>query len=389
MTTRSGWIAKASHFLHEHLLWLLLGSYAVAAVWSAPGLAARRATLGTLALGGEHVTMTLPLIMLSLLLFNAGLSVPLDRLRGLARRPTALLAGLAANLLVPIAFILGVSLVMHSWHNNDEVQNILLGLALVAAMPIAGSSTAWSQNADGDLAVSLGLVLGSTLLSPLTTPVALRAVGWMAQGGYASALFNLASGGAGAFLFLGVIVPTLLGLGVRVLVGADRLARAKPALKLANIAVLLFLNYANASTSLPQAIAAPDPDFLAVTLAIVVSLCVTMFAAGWGLARVLRIPHEQRTALMFGLGMNNNGTGLVMASLALANYPRVMLPILFYNLTQHLVAGAADRLICRPRRPAGQGVSAGAPAVRGLFRIEDTTTTSAAHCATPRATVRS
>ena len=68
---------------------------------------------------------------------------------------------------------------MDAWHNPDEVQNILVGLALVASMPIAGSSTAWSQNANGDMALSLGLVLGSTLLSPLTTPMALHAVGFM------------------------------------------------------------------------------------------------------------------------------------------------------------------------------------------------------------------
>ncbi|MDR3638185.1 MAG: bile acid:sodium symporter [Isosphaeraceae bacterium] len=351
MTTRNGWLANASRFLHENLLWLLLGSYGVAAIWSGPGMAARGISFGEVALAGEHVKMTLPLLMLSLLLFNAGLGVPLDRLRGLARRPAVLLAGLAANLIVPIAFILGVSQVMHFWHNNDEVQNILLGLALVAAMPIAGSSTAWSQNADGDLALSLGLVLGSTLISPLTTPLALRAVGWMAQGDYAEALFGLASGGAGAFLLLGVIVPTLLGIAVRLVLGPDRLAPWKPALKVANMAVLLFLNYANASASLPQAIAQPDPDFLAVTLAIVIGLCATTFAAGWTIAQALGAPHDQRTALMFGLGMNNNGTGLVMASLALANYPRVMLPIIFYNLTQHLVAGAADRLICQ-RGPA-------------------------------------
>ena len=362
MTTRNGWIAKAAHFLHENLLWLLLGSYAVAAAWSGPGLAARRAALGTVAVGGAHVTLTLPLLLLSLLLFNAGLGVPLDRLRGLARRPLALVAGLAANLLVPITFILGVSLVMHAWHNNDEVQNILLGLALVAAMPIAGSSTAWSQNADGDLALSLGLVLGSTLISPLTTPLALRAVGWMARGDYAEALFGLASGGAGAFLLLGVIVPTLLGIAVRLVLGADRLAPWKSSLKLANMGVLLFLNYANAAVSLPQAVAHPDADFLVVTLIIVAGLCATTFTAGWGIARVFGAPHEQRTALMFGLGMNNNGTGLVMASLALAQYPRVMLPIILYNLTQHLIAGAADRLICRPARARFQLTSIAGPA---------------------------
>ena len=49
--------------------------------------------------------------------------------------------------------------------------------------------------------------------------------------------------------------------------------------------------------------------------------------------------------MMFGLGMSNNGSGLVLAATALAGEPRVMLPILFYNLVQHVVAGSAAYLI--------------------------------------------
>ena len=88
-----------------------------------------------------------------------------------------------------------------------------------------------------------------------------------------------------------------------------------------------------------------------MTLAIVGGLCVLAFAVGWGMARLLGAGREQRIALMFALGMNNNGTGLVLASMALADHPRVMLPIIFYNMVQHLVAGGANSLI---RRPAGR-----------------------------------
>jgi hypothetical protein len=42
---------------------------------------------------------------------------------------------------------------------------------------------------------------------------------------------------------------------------------------------------------------------------------------------------------MFGLGLNNNGTGLVLASLALADHPKVMIPVILYNLVQHVFAG--------------------------------------------------
>jgi BASS family bile acid:Na+ symporter len=48
---------------------------------------------------------------------------------------------------------------------------------------------------------------------------------------------------------------------------------------------------------------------------------------------------------MFGLGMNNNGTGLVLVSMALADHPQVMLPIIFYNLVQHLVASLVDFVV--------------------------------------------
>src|SRR5262249_55840434 len=151
----------------------------------------------------------------------------------------------------------------------------------------------------------------STLLSPLTTPLALHAVGLMASGDYADALHGLAANGAGGFLALGVVLPCLLGLLGRQTVGGDRVERAGPHLKLVTSLVLLTLNYANAAVSLPQAVADPDWDFLAATLLIVGGLCALTFAAGWWLARLLRADPGRRAALMFGLGMNNNGTGLV------------------------------------------------------------------------------
>jgi bile acid:Na+ symporter, BASS family len=135
----------------------------------------------------------------------------------------------------------------------------------------------------------------------------------------------------------------LLGIGIRATAGEARVSSARPALKLLNAINLLLLNYSNAAVSLPQTVADPDWDFLAVVLLIVVTLCVLAFAAGWLVAHAVRADQTRRTSLMFGLGMNNNGTGLVLASLALADHPRVLLPIIFYNLVQHLVAGWVDR----------------------------------------------
>ena len=347
MEKHAGALAELSHLVHKRLLWLLIASYALAASYPTIGLWIRDVKIGEVSALGTRTHVSLSMLMLASLLLNAGLGVRLSDLGKILARPRLLGAGLAANLIVPIAFILVVTRMMSGWHNADEVQNILVGLALVASMPIAGSSTAWAQNADGELALSLGLVLFSTLLSPLTTPLALHSIGLMATGDYAEDLHELAAGGTGAFLGICVLAPSLIGIGIRKIVGEVRIATVKPHLKLVNSAILLTLNYSNASVSLPQAVADPDPDFLLVTLAVVVSLCALAFTAGGMIAQTLRAMPPQRTALMFGLGMNNNGTGLVLASLSLADHPRVMLPIIFYNLVQHLVAGMVDRLVCR------------------------------------------
>src|SRR4051794_12802009 len=138
MATHGGRVARLSPFLPKNLLWLLLGSYALAAAWPGPGLKARGVSVGQVDFFHEQVNLSLPVLTLASLLLNAGLGVRVAQLRGLARRPSALLAGLAANLLVPIAYILGVSLVMDGWHKPGEVRNVVGGLGLGASSPIAG-----------------------------------------------------------------------------------------------------------------------------------------------------------------------------------------------------------------------------------------------------------
>jgi bile acid:Na+ symporter, BASS family len=352
MNDRHHPLAALSHFIHRYFLGLLIGCYVVAGLLPAAGLWIGNVTFGHVTLWGEATRVSLPMVMLAFLLLNAGLGVETGRLKTLWRRPQVLLGGLAANLLVPVAFLFAVSLGMRIWHNPEEVQIILVGLALVAAMPIAGSSTAWTQNANGDLALGLGLMLASTFLSPLTTPLTFELGEQMTTGDYAQALDELEGSGTGLFLFLYVLLPSLVGMAARPVMGAGRLASAQPVLKLINSVNLLLLNYSNASVSLPQMVAAPDWDFLAVTLAIVVALCVVAFGSGWYLARFLRADPAQRTSLMFGLGMNNNGAGLVLASMALSDHPHVLLPIIFYNLVQHLVAGVVDVFITRTPSPS-------------------------------------
>ncbi len=347
MQARKLTLLALSQFVHRHLLWFLISAYALAAVFPAAGLWIRNITCGDVSVFRSKIHISLLLLLLATLMFNAGLGVKTSHLTSLAQKIRVLLAGLTANLVIPMIYIFGVTLVMRLWYEPDEAQHILIGLALVAAMPIAGASTAWAQNSNGNLVLSLGLVLSSTVLSPLVTPVALQVFGEMASEEYERVLQDLAAYGSGTFLSLWIVLPSALGLAVRCAVPEPRLIAAMPFVKLINSVVLLLLNYSNGSVSLPQAVADRDLDFLTVTLGITTGLCAAAFGAGYGLSRLFKVDQADRISLMYGLGMNNNGTGLVLASLVLSSYPRVMVPIIFYNLVQHLVAGSVHEIMSR------------------------------------------
>jgi BASS family bile acid:Na+ symporter len=335
-------LGRVAEFVHHHFLGLLIAAYALAAIYPGPGLAAK----GWVVAEVGDFGLTLPMLVLAGLLFSAGLGAAAGELAAVARRPGAVVVGVAANVVVPVAFLALLAIGLRLWPDPAESRSLLLGLAVVAAMPIAGSSAAWAQNASGNVALSLGLVVGSTALSPLTTPLVFQSFGAMADDACADALRAMGGRETGLFLTACVAVPSAVGLLVRGAAGG-RVARLKPGLKLASTLALLGLCYANAAVALPRIVAQPDWDFLALILGAAAGLCGVAFAAGWAVARVLRVGEPERRSLVFGLGMSNNGTGMVLASAAFAALPWAAVPVLTYNLVQHVVAGGVSRSLGR------------------------------------------
>jgi BASS family bile acid:Na+ symporter len=233
------------------------------------------------------------------------------------------------------------------WHNPIETQHIIVGLALVASMPIAGSSTAWAQNANGNLVLSLGLVFFSTIFSPIVTPEAFHIFGEMASDEYELVLQNLAADGSGTFIGLWVVMPSLFGFVAHLIISDGWKTRLLPYMKFINCIVLVLLCYSNAAASLPQAVADHNYDFLAVTLVISTGLCAALFITAYILSRIIKLNLADRVSLMFGLGMSNNATGLVLASMVLSSYPTIMVPMIFYNLAQHIAAGTLREIMNR------------------------------------------
>jgi bile acid:Na+ symporter, BASS family len=156
MENRKLTLPAPSQFVHHHLLWFLIGAYVMAAVFPTAGLWTRNVSFGDISIFQTSIHGSLLLLLLAMLMCNAGLGVKTSHLKTLVQRAWVLVAGLTANLLIPIVYIFFITLLLQLWHNPEETQHILVDLALVAAMPIAGASTAWAQNSNGNLALSLG-----------------------------------------------------------------------------------------------------------------------------------------------------------------------------------------------------------------------------------------
>jgi len=338
----TGLLSRLSHLVHRYFIGFLISSYIFAGFFPRFGEWLRSISLGHASGFGETTSLSLTMVLLAVLLLNASLS--LEKIRDLIRSPQLLLAGLGANLLLPIIVLYFASFLLTVGGTPEHLLAIIVALALLSTVPVAGASTAYTQNTDGDVPLAVGLVLLSILFSPWLMPISLHFINVVAIGDYTPALAQLKGGAPTLVLLLSVLLPSVLGLGLRPLLGAHRIKSAKPTLKLTNSICLLLLNYTNASIALPQVFASPEWGFLIIALTFAILLCSVDFLAGWWLGRLLKAKTSQCYALMFGVGMNNNGTALVLASLAFVNQPKILIPIILYNLVQNLIASGASHL---------------------------------------------
>ena len=340
-------------FLHRHLILCLVLAYFLGATWPGVGLGIRHAAWEIWS-GGIEVTVLK--VLLATMLFNAGLAMGLHQLRQLGRNGPILLAVWAAGFAATLLFVAAVAGGVCACSGfSPFTSSLIAGLAVLVAMPAAGSSMAWSQNADGNLVMSLGLVILSTLASPLTAYFAFRTAAAVMPHASAASALSTSSEAITMFLALWVILPAIIGIVFRLFVGAERIERARPYIKIINVTCLLILNYANAALSLPSLLANPAPLQLAALVVSTVAFAGVAVTTAGILAKWFRTDQSVKASLYFGMAMKNNGAGLVLISSTLPVPGPVLLPVIVYNLVQHLSAAIVDRYLLKPNGEGAQG----------------------------------
>ncbi|MEU1374998.1 sodium-dependent transporter [Streptomyces triculaminicus] len=330
--------ARLTAWLRRRLGWAVTAAYLAAVTQPGPGLWLRHTRTVPLPVG--HLPLNVPSALLSLVLFSAGLQVPLRDLGRLLRRPLALLAGLALHLIAPLLVVPAVALALHNSPDTDGGSGLITAMIMIVAMPVAAGATVWTGKGDADQPVMVGLVLASTLLSPFTIPLTMTALSPLLGGDYAGTLHRAAHTFGPGFALTSVLLPCGAGILCRLFLPSHPLLHATP---LAALWGSLLLTYVNASGALGSFFHQPRPLLLAAALIVATAVCALSFTLGRVTARLLRLEPATGSSLTLACGMNNSSASAVLITTTLPDKPHLLLPVLAYGLLQKLAAGRVVR----------------------------------------------
>lgn len=281
------------------------------------------------------VVIVLPI--LTLLMFELGLTLSLSDFRRALSRPLPLVVGLVGQLVV--LPLLAWALV--SWLSLPR--EFLLGLMLIALCPGGSSSNVFSLLAGGDVALSVSLTAASSVLTLFTLPLVMM---WAvaALGGGAEAV-TLPVGNLIVQNLLLMFLPIVAGLALRrwrPLLASSierRLSRvAFPALML--LAGLFFLQH-HATIALHWAALGGG-----VTLLILLAS-----GASAALAWIFRLRGAVRRTIFIEVGMQNAAQAIAVASSPfIFNNTTIAVPAIIYALMMNIVLLSYVALVRRFQR---------------------------------------
>ncbi|MGW5866673.1 sodium-dependent transporter [Streptomyces sp. NPDC055239] len=287
-----------------------------------------------------HTTASL----LALVLFSAGIQVPVRSLGRLLRWPSILLAGITLHVVAPLLIIPPLVFLLRGSPDTDGGSGLVTAMILVVAMPVAAGATVWAGKGQGDQPVMVGLVLLSTLVSPLTIPLVVRALAPLLKGGYESTLAQAGRSLDSGFTLTAVVLPCVAGVLCRCSLPERWAERLSAAVVPVALVGSLLLTYVNASGALGSFLARPRPLLFVAAVSVAALVCAFSFALGRLTARVLRLDAPVASSLTLACGMNNSSASAVLLTTALPDKPHLLLPVLAYGLLQKTAANRVIRV---------------------------------------------
>ena len=269
----------------------------------------------------NSIFIVLPI--LTLLMFDLGLTLRPSDFVLIAKRPRAVFVGLFGQLvLLPL-----VSFAVASFFSLPPI--FFIGVMLIACCPGGSSSNIFSKLAKGDVALSVSLTALSSVITLFTVPVIMQ---WVtvyvgASQGIQLPVVNLLM--QNVFTML---VPIVLGILCRkyysnVAMKIDRVLSkiAFPALML--LAGIFFVQHYDTITT--------HFSVLGMCVGLLLLTAVTLSGVG---SRCMRINNKERRTIVIEVGMQNAAQAIAVASSPFVfNDGRIAIPAIIYALLMNVV----------------------------------------------------
>ncbi len=265
--------------------------------------------------------------MLGLVMFGMGLTLDPHDFKVVFTRPKDIVIGsLAQFIVMPLtAFVL-----TRLFNLSDE---LAIGVILVGCCPGGTASNVMTYLAKGDLALSVGMTTVSTILAPILTPLLTLL--------YAGERVNVNAVGMFLSIVEVVILPIIVGFVIQKLFPkfTKRIAIYLPAFSSVMIAMIIgCIVSANSSKLLAGGL-------LIVLVVVLHNLCG--LSLGYGIGRVLKLPHNKCSAISIEVGMQNSGLASSLATMHFAAYPMATIPGAIFSVWHNLSGAIVARFYAR------------------------------------------
>lgn len=269
----------------------------------------------------NSIFIVLPI--LTILMFDLGLTLEAKDFLLVLRRFKAMLTGMIGQLVVLPVLAWFIARAMHL----DPIFTI--GFVLIACCPGGSSSNIFSMLAKGDVALSVSLTAVSSIITLLTVPAVMQ---WTTASVGESIGVILPVGNLLVQNLLTMLLPILLGIGVR---HWWRQAAARIERVLSRLAFPALMLLAGVFFVQHRETIAANITTLGVA---VTALLLAAVAVAAGLCRLFRLRTQERRTIVIEVGMQNAAQAIAIASSPFVfNDGRFAIPAIIYALMMNVV----------------------------------------------------
>lgn len=261
-------------------------------------------------------------------MFGMGLTISVEDFKAVFTHPKEIVIGCIAQYsIMPLAaWLLSVLL--------NLSPDLAVGVILVGCCPGGTASNVITYIAGGDVSLSVGMTIVSTLLAPVMTPLLTY---WLAGAWVDVSLMAMVLS-----VVKVILIPVLLGIAVHRLLGV-RMKKISSLVPLISVVAIVMIIAGIVANNVEKILTCG-----LLVLGVVILHNFLGLALGLLVSKLFRVDYDKTTAIAIEVGMQNSGLAVSLATANFAANPLATLPGAIFSVW-HNISGSIFASLRRAR----------------------------------------